>query len=113
MQFGVVDRNGAMNAEIEELLDRRLRFALSRFQPKVQRVGVVLEDVNGPRGGIDQLCRITVKLNGVADVVITEQESDVAKCICHAVDRTGRAVSRAVQQARQINRKVGVVPQMP
>ena len=39
---------------IYERIERRLGFALSRFGDRIGHVTVHLNDVNGPRGGIDQ-----------------------------------------------------------
>ena len=48
--------------ELREFVQRKLAFALSRFADRVQSVDVLLDDVNGPRGGIDQRCRLIVGL---------------------------------------------------
>lgn len=104
MLLTVVDRNKVLTDGLKDLLERRLRFALSRFDPRVRRATVVMEDVNGPRGGIDQLCRITVKLNGASDVVISDQDTKAAKAICRAAERAGRSVSRAIERTQQPTR---------
>ena len=104
MRLSVVDRNSLLSNELHELLERRLSFALSRFDSRIMRVTATFEDVNGPRGGTDKLCRITVKLVRSPDVVVSDQDSDLGKCIAHASDRAGRAVARSIDRSQQIRR---------
>jgi len=101
MALSIVDRNNTLSNESRELLERRLRFALSRFGSRIRRVTAVIEDVNGPRGGIDKVCRITVKLNRARDVVICDQDSRITECIAHAAERAGRSVGRAIDRSQQ------------
>ena len=47
-------------ATLPDHIERRLRFALDRFGDRIARVFVFLHDRNGPRGGIDKICRVLV-----------------------------------------------------
>ena len=104
MTFAIVDRSGILTGELREFVERRLLFALSRFESRIQRTTVVVADANGPRGGIDKSCRITVKLRRAGDVTITDQDVEVGSCIARAADRVGRAVARAIERTRRIDR---------
>ncbi len=105
MTLSVSDRNDALSEDLRDLLHRRLGFALSRFDSRIRRTSVVVEDVNGPRGGIDKVCRITVTLSGAQNVVISDQDKDLAKCITHAADRVGRAVARSLNRSHTNRRR--------
>ncbi len=100
----IVDRSSVLTVELRELLERRLAFALSRFDARIQRTTVVVADANGPRGGIDKLCRITTKLRRAGDVTITDQDADLGSCIARAADRLGRAVARAIERTQRFDR---------
>lgn len=52
--------NEDLSDGLREYVDRRLRFALDRFVHRLDRLEVRLEDVNGPRGGLDKHCRIHI-----------------------------------------------------
>jgi putative sigma-54 modulation protein len=45
-----------------EAIERRVRFAVDRFEPRILEVAVQLADVNGPRGGVDKACVIVASL---------------------------------------------------
>ena len=42
MSLAIVDRRGEMSAEVGEFAERRMRFALSRFDSRIERISVVL-----------------------------------------------------------------------
>lgn len=78
--------------EVEDFLQRRMRFAMGRFGTRVRRVRVVLEDINGPRGGCDQRCLIEAKLWPKRTVVTDATDSSIDAAIGRAVDRLSRRV---------------------
>jgi putative sigma-54 modulation protein len=47
----------------QEAIERRVRFAVDRFEPRILEVVVQLADVNGPRGGVDKACVIVASLS--------------------------------------------------
>jgi hypothetical protein len=76
--------------------ERRLRFATDRFQPHVREMDVVLRDVNGPRGGVDKLCRVTARLNSGGTVEIEERNSRFLGVIRVAAKRLRRLLARRI-----------------
>jgi hypothetical protein len=105
MEISIVDRSGEMTNETHEFAERRICFALSRFSSKIRRITLVLEDLNGPRGGVDKSCRITVELRRMSDVVLTARDNEVRPCVARAAERVGRAVARAMERDRQFDRR--------
>ena len=73
---------------------------LSKCAPSIERVSVRVGDVNGPRGGVDQVCRINVVLIGLPPVVVEERDASLEAAIDGAITRTERAVRRSVQRRR-------------
>ena len=49
---------------------RKLGRKPGKFVSSVERISVRLEDVNGPRGGVDHRCRIKVVLAGLPSVAV-------------------------------------------
>jgi ribosome-associated translation inhibitor RaiA len=83
-------------ASIRQKLDRRLR----KFAESIERVSVRLEDVNGPRGGTDSLCRIKVVLRNLPSVVYDKQDVSLQAAFGGAMAGAERAVRRALQRRR-------------
>lgn len=95
---------------LQEFTQRRVARALRPFQSNVSRVDVRIRDVNGPRGGIDKRCRVTVELAAVKQKVVVESKSaDAYAAVQRACARLSEAVSRALTRQRRLDR-FGVSP---
>lgn len=79
---------------------RKLGMKLGKFAPAIERVSVRLADVNGPRGGVDQLCRVKVVLSGLPSVVVENRDAALNPAIDGAVTGAERAVRRTLQRRR-------------
>ena len=89
-----------LDAEQRTRLRRRLALKLRKFARSIERVSVRVGDVNGPKGGVDQVCRINVVLIGLPQVVVEERDASVESAIDAAVTGAERAVRRSVQRRR-------------
>jgi len=87
-------------AGLPEHIERRLRFALARFGNRVERVVVFLQDRNGPKGGIDKVCRILAKVQGCGSMIAAVADSDWTAAVDRATTRIGHTVARQVGRAR-------------
>jgi hypothetical protein len=76
-------------------------------RPVTERVSVRVKDINGPRGGIDQVCRIKVVLSNLSSVVIEAQNASLDVAIGRALTGAERAARRSLQRRRMKPRKVG------
>ncbi len=83
-------------AHIRQKLGEKLAKAAS----SIERVSVRITDANGPRGGVDQVCRIKVVLAGVPSVVVDQRASALRRAIDSGIGRAERAVMSAVRRRR-------------
>ena len=72
MDVQMVAQEFALNPSLREHLDHCLRSAFVRMRHHVARIVVRLRDLNGPRGGRDKLCQVSVTIPGRPEVVISE-----------------------------------------
>jgi CBS domain-containing protein len=77
-----------------------LGMKLGKYATSIERVSVRIKDVNGPRGGVDQVCRIKVVLSGLPSVVFQSQAASLKDVINGALTGVERAVRRRVQRRR-------------
>jgi ribosomal subunit interface protein len=104
MKIQVRSRGIELTPELRERVERRLRFAFGRFQSRIEGVRVSLEDVNGPRGGVDKHCGIVVVLPADGEVVLDESDADVDAAVARLADRAARAVARSIERKRERRR---------
>ena len=95
-----IEISPVLRKQIQTRIDRRL----GRIAPHIERVTVRFEDVNGPRGGVDTLCRIKVVLSGLPSVLAHQKASDPETAFNRADHRVEQAVKKAITrgQARGI-----------
>jgi CBS domain-containing protein/ribosome-associated translation inhibitor RaiA len=74
---------------------------LGKYAAFIERVSVRVEDVNGPRGGVDRVCRIKVVLSGLPSIVVQSQAASLNVAIDGALAGAERAVRRGVQRKRR------------
>jgi hypothetical protein len=86
-----------LSEEQRQQIHRRASFALSRLASRIVRVEVLLQDINGPRGGIDKRCRVLVHLDRGPAVVVEKLERELTSLIDHCFARAGRALHKRVQ----------------
>ena len=89
-----------LDQDDKDRIRERLGAKLGKFAASIERVSVRVEDVNGPRGGVDQLCRIKVVLSGLPSVVVENQAASLAPAVSGALAAVERAVRRNVQRRR-------------
>jgi ribosome-associated translation inhibitor RaiA len=89
---------------LSEHVHGRLKRRLAKLSSQVERLSVRFEDINGPRRGVDTICRIKVVLSGIPTIVVEELASDALEAFNLADHRVERAVVRAVGKARRPSR---------
>lgn len=92
--------DGALPEVDRDTVERKLARRFTKFARSVERVTARFEDVNGPRGGIDKLCRIKVVLAGLPSVLVEERHDAARPALDLALERAVRAVRRSIQRRR-------------
>jgi putative sigma-54 modulation protein len=100
MKIHVRFRNQEPSAELRAHATRRIHFYLSRFGEEISSIGLRISDVNGPKGGLDQQCQVTVRGRRLSTVVIEELRDSSYAAIDLALERAGHAVGRDLERAR-------------
>ncbi len=98
MHINLRIRDLAVSDEITQHVDRRARFALSRFASRVTALHVTLTDANGPRGGVDKVCRATAALDGLPSITVASRDESVRDAVDRAFERLSRSIQRAFER---------------
>jgi len=101
MRFLFRNRGIRNNPELMEFARRRIGFALGRFAGRIRTVSVRVTDVNGPRGGCDKACVVTVDAASPRPITVEERQPKLFAAVALAADRAGRATVRQFNRARR------------
>ena len=91
-----------ISAKDRAYIRRWLGMRLAKFSSSIERVTVRLEDVNGPRGGIDKVCKAKVVLTGLPSVVVERKHHDARAAVDGVIDASERAVRRVLHRRRSV-----------
>lgn len=84
--------------------EKRVRTQLARrIGPTmlVERATVRFEDANGPKGGVDTICRIKLVVSGRSSIVVEKRATSEPLAFAEAVHAIGTSLTRASQK-RQV-----------
>lgn len=73
----------------------------------IERITVRFEDVNGPKGGVDIVCRVKIVLSGRPSIVIEKRAHSHALAFARAARAIGTAFERARRKHGLATRHVG------
>jgi putative sigma-54 modulation protein len=101
MEIEIRSQNLHLDEETQSHVERRMNFALEQFNSWITHAQVHLEDVNGPRRGIDKQCRILVSIKGGKTIKIEDLDTDLIAAVNRAADRLGQVVGREIDRRRE------------
>ncbi len=83
--------------DYEQVLAR----SLERFQHRLKQVYLYVEDINGPRGGIDKQCRCVLHLRRMPPIVIQDQDESMSALLYRVANRASYALSQKVDRTEK------------
>ncbi|HVT45519.1 MAG TPA: HPF/RaiA family ribosome-associated protein [Thermoanaerobaculia bacterium] len=93
--------------ETDSYIRQRLGRKLGGFADRIERLTVRFEDVNGPRGGVDIVCRAKAVLSGLPSVVVEERAETDHQAFGLVADGLTRAIRKALDRAPKPRRARG------
>jgi putative sigma-54 modulation protein len=100
MRLDIHHQGVEWSEEVRRHVERRLRFALERFEPRLMRAAVHVSDENGPRGGIDKRCRVLLRLRRHGELIVEVDDADLLAAVDRAADRAAHALVRELDRRR-------------
>ena len=79
----------------EERVRTQLANRVGHEAGAIERATVRFEDANGPKGGIDTICRIKLVVKSRPTMLIEKRHSSVGLAFANAVRATGVAIARS------------------
>lgn len=104
MEISVESR--ACGDELRFVAERRARFVFRRLHWVAQRALIRLADVNGPRGGVDKQCSVSVEVPGAPPLVVHSLAQDWRTALDTALHRAARGLLRAWRKRQARSRRL-------
>ena len=104
MIISTSSHNIQLSRELDEFVSSTLRNSLERLADDVVSVDVFLQDLNGPKGGIDKQAVIRIHLRGRREVAIETVHENLSAAVRVGAKRAKRAVRRSLRKARRIEK---------
>lgn len=104
MNIDVRTKGFDITAGIREHVERRVEFGLGRFGHDISDVRVTLEDVNGPKGGLDKHVAVMIDGPALQTVRIEQEANDTYAAIDVAMGRAAETVGQALELRRDQQR---------
>ena len=89
-----------LNQNTRTSIRRNLDKKFGKFARSIERMSVRLKDVNGPRGGVDHVCRIKIVLRNLPSIVYEKQDVSLDTAVGGALAGAERAVRRTLRRTR-------------
>lgn len=98
MRLSITGRKARLTDRLRTHIERRVRFALSRFGTRVASVRVRLGDATAARGRGERSCEVTVTVRGTEPVHSRHLDRRTVDAVDHALARVSRDVARTVER---------------
>ncbi len=95
-----------LSAASREYAADRLTAALLRAEGHIRGVRVFVADCNGPKGGADKMCTVTVALAWGRPVTVVQRATTVTAAVDGAAHRAGQTVQRTVEKRAGTRRRL-------
>jgi hypothetical protein len=100
-----------LTPEQREILNRKAEFSFDRFSDKLASVEILLDDMNGPRGGDDKRCRVILRLHHEPTVILEERGAVAIAVGLTAIERAARRI--AEKRPRWKDHRAAMPPKLP
>jgi len=87
MELTITDLTLELSSENLTQVTQKTHHLFDKFCDNVQVIKIIIDDVNGPKGGKDKYCRVVIYSKGMPDIVITDNQTLVMSAVNIALSR--------------------------
>jgi hypothetical protein len=98
MQIAIKDPRNQLGDTGRDWMKSRASLALGRFANRISRVEISLDDVNGPKGGDDKICRVTADLHRIGVMSVGQTDAELGTALNKGLSRIERRIQRELDK---------------
>jgi ribosomal subunit interface protein len=92
-----------LTESLRDYANRHLVDPLAKYiEDDASEIEIALVDTNGPKGGLDQECRVTVRMPGFTGMHVTETSETIFQSIDAARDTLERVIKKTIEKRRDV-----------
>jgi len=93
-----------LTESLRDYANRHLVDPLAKYiEGDASEIEIALVDTNGPKGGLDQECRVTVRIPGFSGMHVTETAETIFQSIDAARDTLERVIKKTIEKRRDVS----------
>lgn len=101
MELTITDLNVEMTNENKKQIKQKTHKVFERFYENIQKVTLTLNDVNGPKGGDDKVCKVVIHTRGMPDIVVTDNKSVAMSAVNTALSRARSTLIKKLKRKQK------------
>ena len=105
MRITINAPSDAMCLQYQDSVLEQLTKTLVRFSKRIASVNVILTDENGPRGGIDKLCRVSIVMPRLGQLSASATHESLPAAVAEAAVRVRRLVLTKLKRPKSVQRR--------
>lgn len=74
--------------------------AVKWAEKSIREISVTVRDCNGPKGGVDKVCRVCISLTRARRLILEDRDSNVHAALARLAERTSRSVHGVLGRKR-------------
>ena len=102
MQLKIRSLTQKLPVTVLETIERQFQYALSRIEGRIGSVQLTIRDNNGPRGGVDQECRVLVQMKDGTRITVSDTQDQLLAAVAKVAERAERVLSRRIERRRSM-----------
>lgn len=100
MHLSINGRDSQVHQTLRAYVEARAFRKMSRVSKRLRSMVISIRDTNGPRGGIDHVIQVIVRLKSGRQIVVRHRAAEAIAGLPTALQRTLRTMRRAVGRHR-------------
>lgn len=110
MQIQIYTRGFTLTDGLKNHTEAKILQAFQRLAHNIHKIVIRLEDINGPRGGIDKRCSIQLYPKNSTIIVLASLHSEMYTAIDTSIDKTRQRLTQKIKRILALTKKPGKAP---
>lgn len=100
MELSVTALNVDISKDNIAEIKAKTKEVFARIHDHVISIKVILNDINGPKGGFDQQCKVIVQSRGIANIVVSNNQTSMINAVNNSLTTAKLSLLRKIKRQK-------------